>query len=246
MKIRNAIICLTALVCFCLTAIAVPAQQTAIAAGGEYEMKILELVNLERAEYGLSELQWSDDAYEAAKIRAREILTNFSHTRPNAEYFNTALDELNISYAYAAENIAFGYTTPESVVKAWMDSAGHRANILNENLTYLGVAFLTDNSGSYAWVQEFYTAPGGQTQNSVAAQSQTTPAAQSNPSEPIERNCFQYASNCIYALDWEQGESAYVIATKYQPSEWDTNLQNQIPSRCLTVWFYQTSQPCGQ
>lgn len=75
----------------------------------------------------------------AAKIRANEILKSFSHTRPDGRAFSTALNEAGATYSGAGENIAKGQRTPEEVVNAWMNSAGHRANILNSKYKYLGV-----------------------------------------------------------------------------------------------------------
>lgn len=74
-----------------------------------------------------------------AQVRAVETKTLFSHTRPDGSSFSTALKEQGVSYRGAGENIAWGQKTSEQVMEGWMNSAGHRANILNEKYTSLGV-----------------------------------------------------------------------------------------------------------
>lgn len=86
---------------------------------------------------------------EAANIRAGEIKENLSHTRPNGTSCFTAMSELEIQYTSAAENIAYGQKNPESVMNAWMNSSGHRANILNEKMEYIGVGVFYQNEVYY-------------------------------------------------------------------------------------------------
>lgn len=120
-----------------------------------FEQEVLDLVNKERAAYGLSALQADSKVQAAAKTRANEILKSFSHTRPDGRAFSTALNEAGATYSGAGENIAKGQRTPEEVVNAWMNSPGHRANILNSKYKYLGVGCVKSGSSSYAWTQIF-------------------------------------------------------------------------------------------
>ena len=120
-----------------------------------FEQEVLDLVNKERAAYGLSALQADSKVQAAAKTRANEILKSFSHTRPDGRAFSTSLNEAGATYSGAGENIAKGQRTPEEVVNAWMNSAGHRANILNSKYKYLGVGCVKSGSSSYAWTQIF-------------------------------------------------------------------------------------------
>ncbi len=120
-----------------------------------FEQEVLDLVNKERASYGLSALQADSRVQAAAKVRANEILKSFSHTRPDGRAFSTALNESGAKYSGAGENIAKGQRTPEEVVNAWMNSAGHRANILNSKYKYIGVGCVKSGSSSYAWTQIF-------------------------------------------------------------------------------------------
>lgn len=120
----------------------------------EYAEQVAVLVNKERIAYGLQPVKVSPLLSEAANIRAGEIKENFSHTRPNGTSCFTAMSELEIQYRSAAENIAYGQKNPESVMNAWMNSSGHRANILNEKMEYIGVGIFYQN-GVYYWSQFF-------------------------------------------------------------------------------------------
>lgn len=119
-----------------------------------YVEQVVQLVNAERAKEGLAPLTLNAKVSAAAQVRAKEIVTSFSHTRPNGSSFATALKEQNISYRRAGENIAWGQKSPEEVVNAWMNSSGHRANIMNENFTSIGVGYHRQNGVNY-WCQLF-------------------------------------------------------------------------------------------
>jgi uncharacterized protein YkwD len=120
-----------------------------------YAKQVVNLVNKERAKAGLSALTIDSKVEKAALVRAKEIQSSFSHTRPNGSMFASALKEAGVSYNGAGENIAWGQKTPEEVVTAWMNSPGHRANILNKNFKYIGVGNLQNSSGAQYWVQLF-------------------------------------------------------------------------------------------
>ena len=119
-----------------------------------YVQQIVNLVNEERAKEGLAPLTLDTKVSAAAQVRAQEIVTSFSHTRPDGASFATALKEQNISYRRAGENIAWGQKSPEAVMNAWMNSSGHRANIMNENFTTIGVGYYQVNGVNY-WCQLF-------------------------------------------------------------------------------------------
>lgn len=120
-----------------------------------YGLRITELVNEHRAAAGLAPVQYSAQISRAAQVRAVEIEKSFSHTRPDGRYFSTVFAEHGISYRYAGENIAWGQKSPEEVVTAWMNSAGHRANILNANFKELGVGYRQNARGINYFTQLF-------------------------------------------------------------------------------------------
>lgn len=121
---------------------------------GDFASQVAALVNAERAKYGLSALTVDTRVQQAALVRAKETAQSFSHTRPNGSSFSTALTEAGVSYRTAGENIAYGQTTPQQVMNAWMNSSGHRANILNANYTTIGVGYTVINGTAY-WAQLF-------------------------------------------------------------------------------------------
>lgn len=120
-----------------------------------YAQQVIDLVNDERSKAGLSAITEATDVSAAAAIRAQEITSNFSHTRPDGTYYNTVLDQSGISYWGSGENIAYGQKTPAEVMNGWMNSQGHRANILNASYTKIGVAYYQNSNGVTYWVQLF-------------------------------------------------------------------------------------------
>lgn len=120
-----------------------------------YAQQVVDLVNVERAKEGLAALTIDANVAKAATVRAGEIQTRFEHVRPDGSGFVTALKEQGVTYKGAGENIAWGQRTPQEVVTAWMNSAGHRANIMNPNYVKIGVGNTQNSSGTQYWVQIF-------------------------------------------------------------------------------------------
>ena len=122
-----------------------------------YANQVLSILNQERASAGLPPLTMNQSAVNAASVRAKEIVSSFSHTRPSGQSPFTALDEAGVSYRAAGENIACGQKSPSEVMTGWMNSSGHRANILNSSFTQVGIACYEDPNSQYGyyWVQLF-------------------------------------------------------------------------------------------
>lgn len=118
-----------------------------------YEKQVASLTNAQRQQNGQKALVLDEALCRAARIRAQEIMTSFSHTRPDGRAFSTALQ--GVSYRFAGENIAKGQSTPVRVMEDWLSSQGHRENILRASYTHLGVACVQDSRGVYHWVQIF-------------------------------------------------------------------------------------------
>ena len=114
----------------------------------DYAYQVLELVNQERAAVGAVPLSMDADLLNAAMMRAAETEVSFSHMRPNGEDCFTASDKMY------GEIIAWGYSTPRDVMKGWMTSQGHKANILNGGYETIGIGCLVTKKGTY-WVQCF-------------------------------------------------------------------------------------------
>lgn len=115
---------------------------------------VLVEVNAARAKNGLSALTLDANMNRAAAVRAAEMAQSFSHTRPNGSRGLTALNEAGVSYRTAGENIASGQQSAQAVVSAWMNSSGHRANILSSSFGRMGVGQATIGGRTY-WVQLF-------------------------------------------------------------------------------------------
>ncbi|MBP1962630.1 CAP domain-containing protein [Paenibacillus aceris] len=114
--------------------------------------QVVTLVNQERAKAGLKALT-SDSALTAMALdKAKDMYNNgyFDHTSPTYGSPFDMMSSYGIRYSYAGENIAKGQPTPDDVMKAWMNSTGHRQNILSPNYTKIGVAYYNGE-----WVQEF-------------------------------------------------------------------------------------------
>lgn len=131
-----------------------PTQQETAEFRSAYEAQVVALVNSERARYGLSALVSDDGAVSVAHIRAKEIVQSFSHTRPDGRSCFSAAADMGVAYRAAGENIAYGYATPQEVVDGWMNSEGHRKNILSSSFTEIGVGCYEYNGVLY-WSQFF-------------------------------------------------------------------------------------------
>ena len=119
-----------------------------------YARRVASEINSRRAEAGLDPIRLCDSLNEVAILRAKECATKFDHVRPDGTLCFTALDEANIPYYDAGENIACGQSTPEAVMQAWMNSDEHRANILSDAFEYVGVGVYR-TGGTYYWTQFF-------------------------------------------------------------------------------------------
>lgn len=119
-----------------------------------FEAEVVRLVNQRRAEHGLKPLTQDWQLSRVARYKSQDMkdLGYFSHTSPTYGSPFQMMKSFGISYRTAGENIAKGYASPEAVVNAWMNSPGHRANILNSTYTHIGVGFVS--SGNY-WTQMF-------------------------------------------------------------------------------------------
>lgn len=119
-----------------------------------YEAEVIRLVNKVRVENGLRPLAANWELSRVARFKSRDMRDNhyFSHTSPTYGSPFQMMRDFGLSFRTAGENIAYGQRTPQAVVDAWMNSSGHRANILNASYTQIGVGYVAD--GRY-WTQMF-------------------------------------------------------------------------------------------
>ena len=124
------------------------------ASAQNFEKEVVRLVNVERESRGLKALTYDWELSRVARYKSRDMRDNnyFSHNSPTYGTPFQMMKSFGITYKIAGENIAKGQATPEAVVRAWMNSSGHRKNILNSSFTHIGVGYVAD--GRY-WTQMF-------------------------------------------------------------------------------------------
>ncbi|SKC91564.1 CAP domain-containing protein [Maledivibacter halophilus] len=123
----------------------------------QFETEVVRLVNVERAKAGLSALKENTELSKVARTKSQDMRDKgyFSHTSPTYGSPFDMMKQFGIDYMAAGENIAKGQKTPEAVVNAWMNSDGHRRNILSTNFTEIGVGYTVDSNGTAYWTQMF-------------------------------------------------------------------------------------------
>ena len=137
----------------------VDVQKTRVTVSGyaRYDMvqEVFDLVNSNRQSNGCQDLILSGPLTEMAMQRAAECAFYYDHTRPNGRFFSSIEEDSGYSGVYAlAENIAYGFISPSDVMTGWMNSPGHRANILLTDVDQIGVGCF-ENNGTLYWVQLF-------------------------------------------------------------------------------------------
>ncbi|MBM7097427.1 LysM peptidoglycan-binding domain-containing protein [Bacillus sp. H-16] len=123
----------------------------------EFEQEVVRLTNEERAQHGLPELEIAEDVSEVARDKSADMRDNnyFDHNSPTHGSPFDMMRSYGVDYNAAGENIAAGQQTPEQVVDAWMNSQGHRENILSSNYTEIGVGHVEGGQYGHYWTQMF-------------------------------------------------------------------------------------------
>jgi uncharacterized YkwD family protein/spore coat assembly protein SafA len=121
------------------------------------ETEIFKLVNVERSRNGLGALTYNWQVARVARTKSQDMINNhyFSHTSPVYGSPFRMLENYGLKFSSAAENIAYGQRTAQEVMTAWMNSAGHRANILSRNITQIGVGVAKASNGTLYFTQMF-------------------------------------------------------------------------------------------
>lgn len=119
-------------------------------AADSFTQTIVNLTNAERAKVGVASLGYSNQLAQAGAVRAQEISSKWSHTRPNGKDWWTV--DPSVMYG---ENLAKGYKTAEATVTGWMNSPAHRDNILYSGFKTIGIGVYVDQAGTYYVTQEF-------------------------------------------------------------------------------------------
>ncbi len=129
-------------------------QQQSVSQVSAFEQKVVELTNQERSKYGVPALKHDVELSKVARVKSSDMKAKgyFAHNSPTHGSPFDMMKQFGITYRSAGENIAMGQRSPEEVVKAWMNSEGHRKNILNSSFTHIGVGYVAE--GNY-WTQMF-------------------------------------------------------------------------------------------
>lgn len=121
-----------------------------------FQKEVLDLVNVERTNRGLQPLKFNAELSKVATLKSQDMIDKnyFDHTSPTYGSPFDMMKQFGITYRAAGENIAMGQETPQEVMNSWMNSPGHRKNILNPDFTELGVGIASNGSSLY-WTQMF-------------------------------------------------------------------------------------------
>lgn len=169
-----------------------------LAADADFESEVLRLVNQERAVAGIVGVEVNGKLRSAAFGHAQDMSEHryFSHTSLDGRGPGERISDAGYSWNTYGENIAYGYSTPEAVMNAWMNSPGHRSNILRESFCDLGVGFVSE--GNF-WVQDFGRAQG------VSVCDAGTPVQESDPLEEPPRDPAEDSTDPSSAGELENG-----------------------------------------
>ncbi len=121
------------------------------------ENEVVRLVNIERSKNGLQPLKANWQVSRVARYKSQDMASKgyFSHTSPTYGSPFKMMETFGLKFSSAGENIAMGQRTPQEVMTGWMNSPGHRANILNTSFTEIGVGLAKNSSGRNYWTQMF-------------------------------------------------------------------------------------------
>lgn len=122
-----------------------------------YEQQVIDLVNRERSNRGLGLLKYDSQLGYVARLKSQDMINNnyFSHTSPTYGSPFNMMERFGLRFSAAGENIAYGQRTAQEVMNSWMNSAGHKANILSATYTHIGVGVAKASNGTLYWTQEF-------------------------------------------------------------------------------------------
>ena len=157
------------------TATPTPSPEEIAANAEKIAKEVIRLTNIERRKNGKADLKYHAKLQQAAMTRAKELEIKCSHERPDGRDSSTAIYEAGVGNS-SGENIGVGFTKPEAVVKAWMDSPGHASAILDSDSTHIGVGYYKGKNGTNYWVQDFSSGPDEKCTLTVDANGGTFPS----------------------------------------------------------------------
>ena len=208
------------------TATPTPSPEEIAANAEKIAKEVIRLTNIERRKNGKTDLKYHAKLQQAAMTRAKELEIKFAHERPDGSDIGTAAFEAGVGNP-GGENIGAGFTKPEAVVKAWMDSDGHRTTMLQSHYTHIGVGYYKGKNGTGYWVQEFSSGPDEKCTLTVDANGGTFPSKGG-----VEK--FEMAvpkGMTLYADDFEKPVKAGCVFEKWTavyPDGYETKQATKI------------------
>ena len=208
------------------TATPTPSPEEIAANAEKMAKEVIRLTNIERRKNGKSDLKYHAKLQQAAMTRAKELEIKCSHERPDGRDSSTAIYEAGVGNS-SGENIGVGFTKPEAVVKAWMDSPGHASAILDSDSTHIGVGYYKGKNGTNYWVQDFSSGPDEKCTLTVDANGGTFPSKGG-----VEK--FEMAvpkGMTLYADDFEKPVKAGCVFEKWTslyPDGYENNKTTKI------------------
>ena len=208
------------------TATPTPSPEEIAANAEKIAKEVIRLTNIERRKNGKSDLKYHAKLQQAAMTRAKELEIKYSHERPDGRDIGTAAYEAGVGNP-GGENIGAGFTKPEAVVKAWMDSDGHRTTMLQSHYTHIGVGYYKGKNGTGYWVQEFSSGPDEKCTLTVDANGGTFPSK--GGVEKFEMDVPKEMT--LYADDFEKPVKAGCVFEKWTslyPDGYENNKTTKI------------------
>lgn len=228
-----------------------PEAQQKADAETQFEREIIRLTNVERSQKGLAPLKTHAELSKVARLKSEDLRDKnyFSHDSPTYGSPFDMIKKFGIKYLSVGENIAAGYSTPEQVVQGWMDSEGHRANILDKNYTHIGVGYAKGGSYGHYETQLFIKT----TDDSSSPESQPKPEPRPEPApspKPVPQS--QSAPQAqppkeepeSQKPDWEQKADAIIaqgkkfLGTEYQYGAKNYDLSGKFDCSSFTQYVY--------
>lgn len=208
------------------TATPTPSPEEIAANAEKMAKEVIRLTNIERRKYGLTELKYHAKLQQAAMTRAKELEIKYSHERPDGRDSGTAAFEAGVGNP-GGENIGAGFTKPEAVVKAWMDSDGHRTTMLQSHYTHIGVGYYKGKNGTGYWVQDFSSGPDEKCTLTVDANGGTFPSKggvekfdmdvpkgmtlyADDFEKPVKTGCVFEKWTTVFSFGWESNNATEI------------------------------------
>ncbi len=169
-----------------------------------FEEQVVELTNEERAKFGLSPLRLNRQLETSAENHSQNMAFQdfFSHTGQDGSSISDRARAAGYSFNLIGENIGVGYTTPEAVVEGWLNSPGHRENILNPNYAEIGVGyfFLENDTGNENW-NHYWTQVFGRSSTTSTPNSQIAPLPTPETSSPPRSETIEISESALPATE---------------------------------------------